>query len=107
MEHQRPEHSTDSLLNFLQITGIMMMVVLVVDLLVLDESYAPMLLIYKARELRAETGNWSLHAKHEEWNVNVKEMAHKYLIRPFQLLFTPILFCMASYASFVYGIVYL
>jgi hypothetical protein len=88
-------------------TGIMMMVILVVDCLVIDESYAPTLLVYKARRLRIESGNWALHAKHEEWNVNMREMAQKYLVRPFQLLFTPILFCMALYAAFVYGIVYL
>ena len=66
-----------------------------------------MLLVYKARQLRAESGNWSLHAKHEEWNVTIGELARKYLVRPFQLLFTPILFCMALYAAFIYGIVYL
>ena len=84
-----------------------MMVILVVDLLVLDESYAPVILVYKAQQLRAESGNWSLHAKHEEMSFNFSELAHKYLVRPFQLLFTPILFSMALYASFVYGIIYL
>jgi hypothetical protein len=84
-----------------------MMAVLVVDSLVLDESYGPTLLIYKARRLRLESGNWALHAKHEEWNISISEMAHKYLVGPFQLFFTPILFFMAFYASFVYGILYL
>jgi hypothetical protein len=76
------------------------------DLLLLDESYAPVLLLRKARKLRFETGNYSLHAKHEEWVVSPRELAHKYLVRPFQMLFTPILFCMALYSSFVYGILY-
>jgi hypothetical protein len=70
----------------------------------LDESYPPMLLVYKARRLRVETGNWSLHAKFEEWDVSIKELATKFLIRPFQLLATPICFLMALYASFCYGI---
>ena len=48
-----------------------------------------------------------LHAKHEEWDVSLSGMAHKYLVRPFQILFTPIAACMATYASFVYGILYL
>lgn len=63
--------------------------------------------MYKARRLRHETGNWALHAEHEEWDVGLKELAEKYLIRPFQLLMTPICFLVALYASFVYGILYL
>jgi hypothetical protein len=76
------------------------------DLIFLDESFAPMLLTKKARLLRYETGNYSLHAKHEEWNVSARELGHKYLVRPFQMLATPILFCIALYSSFVYGILY-
>ncbi|KAL1966500.1 hypothetical protein VTN77DRAFT_4422 [Rasamsonia byssochlamydoides] len=89
------------------ITGIYMMFILTLDVLLLDESYPPVLLVYKARRLRHESGNWALHARHEEWDVSLKEMANKYLVRPFQLLTTPICFCVALYASFVYGILYL
>lgn len=84
-----------------------MLVVLVVDILILDESYPSTLLVYKARRLRHETGNWSLHAKHEEWDVGVRELATKYLVRPLQIIITPICFCMGMYAAFVYGILYL
>ena len=89
------------------LTGILMMFVLTLDVIFLDESYPPMLLVVKARRLRHETGNWALHAKHEEWDVTLRELGAKYLIRPFQLLATPICFLMAIYASFCYGIVYL
>ncbi|KAJ5301934.1 hypothetical protein N7508_006797 [Penicillium antarcticum] len=89
------------------ITGIMMMFFLIMDLLFVDESYPPVLLVYKARRLRFETGNWALHARHEEWDVTFKELGNKYLVRPFQLLSTPICFLVALYASFVYGILYL
>lgn len=88
-------------------TGIMMLVVLFIDILILDESYASTLLVFKARQLRHETGNWALHAKHEEWEVSIDELARKYLIRPFQIVLTPICFCMGMYAAFVYGILYL
>lgn len=77
------------------------------DLLILDESYPPVLLVVKARRLRHETGNWALHAKHEEWDVSLKELGNKFLLTPFRLLATPICFCVALYASFVYGILYL
>ncbi|CRG85103.1 putative MFS-type transporter C947,06c [Talaromyces islandicus] len=89
------------------ITGIYMMFILTLDVIFLDETYPPALLVSKARRLRYETGNWALHSKHEEWDVNLREMGNKYLIRPFALLFTPICFAIALYASFVYGILYL
>ncbi|RAO65497.1 uncharacterized protein BHQ10_001509 [Talaromyces amestolkiae] len=89
------------------LTGIYMLFILTLDIIFLDESYPPVLLVYKAQRLRHETGNWALHAKHEEWDVSVNEMANKYLVRPFALLSTPICFAVALYASFVYGILYL
>ncbi|KAL4766169.1 MFS transporter [Aspergillus foveolatus] len=88
-------------------TGIMMMLFLTLDVLYIDESYPNTLLVYKARRLRFETGNWALHARHEEWDVTLRELGNKYLIRPFALLATPICFLVALYASFVYGILYL
>ena len=88
------------------LTGIMMLFILTLDMLILDESYPSRLLVYKARRLRIKTGNWALHAEFEEWDVSLKEMAIKFGIRPFQMLLTPICFCVALYASFVYGILY-
>ncbi|KAI9832244.1 MAG: hypothetical protein M1819_004422 [Sarea resinae] len=89
------------------LTAIWMFFILILDVLILDESYPPVLLVYKARRLRHESGNWALHARHEEWDVSLRELATKYLVRPFQMLLTPICFLVALYASFVYGIVYL
>ncbi|MCJ1393634.1 hypothetical protein MMC18_006509 [Xylographa bjoerkii] len=88
------------------LTAMMMLFIWVLDILILDESYAPVLLVYKARRLRIQTGNWALHAEHEEWDVSVKEMIEKFGVRPFQMLMTPICFLIALYASFVYGILY-
>ncbi|KAF1814799.1 putative MFS multidrug transporter [Eremomyces bilateralis CBS 781.70] len=86
--------------------AILMMIFLVLDIIFLDESFPPVLLVYKARRLRFETGNWALHARHEEWDVTLKELGNRYLVRPFQMLLTPICFLVALYASFVYGILY-
>ncbi|KAK2678527.1 Major facilitator superfamily [Fusarium oxysporum f. sp. vasinfectum] len=88
------------------LTGIVMMAQLAVDLLVIDESYAPILLARKAHKLRLQTQDWALHAKHEEWDVSFKELYQKYFIRPFQMMATPICLLMSLYASFVYGILY-
>jgi hypothetical protein len=84
-----------------------MFAVLLVDIAVIEETYPNALLVSKARKLRHETGNWSLHAKHEEWNASLGEMATKYLTRPIKLLFTPICFAMCLYVGFVYALIYL
>ena len=89
------------------LTGILQAYILTIALIFLDESYPPVLLVYKARRLRHESGNWALHAKFEEWDVSVLELAKKFLIRPIELLCTPICFLIALYASFCYGILYM
>lgn len=89
------------------LTGILQAVVLVIAVIFIDESYPPKLLVYKARRLRHDTGNWALHAQFEEWDVNVTQLAQKFLLRPIQLLCTPICFLVALYASFCYGILYM
>lgn len=81
------------------VTGIMKLVILIAGVIVLDELCGPVLLQYKAQRLRIETGNWALHAKHEEWDVSFKEVLQKYLVRPFTLLTTPICFFVAIYAD--------
>ena len=40
-----------------------MMTQLILNILILDETYGPALLVRKAQRLRHETGNWALHAK--------------------------------------------
>ncbi|KAI2705858.1 hypothetical protein CBS147332_7102 [Penicillium roqueforti] len=89
------------------ITGIIMALSLILGAIFLDESYPPVLLVYKSRQLRLRSGNWALHAQHEEWDVTLSELSSKHLARPFQLLMTPICFAIALYASFVYGVLYL
>ncbi|ORY03329.1 major facilitator superfamily domain-containing protein [Clohesyomyces aquaticus] len=89
------------------LTGILQSCILLFAIIFIDESYPPKLLVYKARRLRHETGNWALHTKFEEWDVSVVELAKKFLIRPVQLLCTPICFLVALYASFCYGILYM
>ncbi|KAF2996010.1 hypothetical protein E8E13_001625 [Curvularia kusanoi] len=88
-------------------TGIIQGAIVVIDLIFVDETYPPKLLVYKARRLRHETGNWALHAKFEEWDVSFSQLCRKFLVRPVQLLMTPICFLVALYASFCYGILYM
>lgn len=89
------------------LAGILQAAILLLAVIFIDETYPPKLLVYKARRLRIESGNWALHAKFEEWDVSVAELARKFLVRPIQLLCTPICFLVALYASFCYGILYM
>lgn len=89
------------------LTGILQAAVLLFAIVFIDETYPPVLLVVKARRLRHDTGNWALHTKFEEWDVSIVELGRKFLVRPFQLLGTPICFLMALYASFCYGILYM
>ncbi|KAH7139716.1 major facilitator superfamily domain-containing protein [Dactylonectria estremocensis] len=89
------------------VTAIYMLIIVSLGALVLHESYAPVLLVSKARRLRLSTGEWAYHASHEEWDPSLREMTTKFLIRPLQLLGTPVCFLFALHASFVYSIVYL
>lgn len=88
-------------------SGILMITMTILSLTFCDESYPAVLLVRKAQRLRVQSGNWALHAKFEEWDVSLTELAHKFLIRPFQILTTPIAACMCLYASFCYGILYM
>ncbi|KAI4603608.1 hypothetical protein KJ359_003424 [Pestalotiopsis sp. 9143b] len=89
------------------LTGILQSFILLMAVIFTDESYPPKLLVVKASKLRHETGNWALHAKFEEWDVSIKELSRKFLVRPLQLLCTPICLLVALYASFCYGILYM
>lgn len=88
-------------------TGILQAVILLIDIIFVDESYPQRLLVHKARRLRYKTGNWALHTKFEEREVSIAELSKKYLVRPLQLLATPICFLVALYASFCYGILFM
>ncbi|KHN95482.1 MSF membrane transporter [Metarhizium album ARSEF 1941] len=91
----------------LYLSTMLQAVVLAMAIIFIDESYPPSLLVCKAQRLRFSTGNWALHAQFEEWDISVRELATKFLLRPVQLLCTPICFLMALYASFCYGILYM
>jgi len=72
------------------------------------ETFEPVLLQQRAKRLRYETKNWTLHAKSEEKLVGLKVIAHNYLLRPFVMLaLEPILVLVTLYMGFIYGFLYL
>lgn len=79
-----------------------------IGLFVYPESYAPVLLQRRAKKLRYETRNWALHAQADENQVDFRQLAQKYILRPFAMLFLePILLLVTLYMGFIYGILYL
>ncbi|KFY68286.1 hypothetical protein V496_01206 [Pseudogymnoascus sp. VKM F-4515 (FW-2607)] len=90
------------------ISGIMGIACFILDLIWLEETYPPVVLIEKAAELRRRTKNWGIHAKQEEIELDFKELVTKNFGRPMRLLFTePIIFLLSLYMAFIYGLLYL
>lgn len=74
----------------------------------LKETYAPVLLTYKARSQRLETGNWSWHSQHEATVLDGRTLVVTYLAQPLRLLFTePLVGLISVYLAFIYGLMYL
>lgn len=92
----------------LYIPGLMGALSLTLNVFFLKESYAPVILVDKAAELRRITKNWGIHAKQEEIEVDLRELMTKNFTRPIRLLFTePIILAVTCYMSFIYGLIYL
>ena len=78
------------------------------NVLFLEETYPPVVLVQKASELRRRTLNWGIHAKQEEIEVDFGELVTKNFSRPLRLLFTePIVLLLSLYMAFIYGLLYL
>jgi MFS transporter, DHA1 family, multidrug resistance protein len=77
-------------------------------LLILRETYGPVILQHKAAQLRFETKNWALHSRRDEQPVQARALLRKYGLKPaIMIMQEPILFVITLYNCFVYGITYL
>ncbi|KFZ00579.1 hypothetical protein V500_00992 [Pseudogymnoascus sp. VKM F-4518 (FW-2643)] len=71
------------------------------------ETFAPFVLVEKAKRLRRQTGNWAIHAKQERLELDMDAVIRNYLTRPLRMLATePIVLFVSMYMSFIYGLVY-
>ncbi|OAX44363.1 MFS general substrate transporter [Rhizopogon vinicolor AM-OR11-026] len=74
----------------------------------IPETYAPVLLVKKAKEIRKRTGDEKYHAALELQRLSLAQRMERILARPFKILFTePMLIAITLYMSFVYGCIYL
>ena len=88
--------------------AIMGFLALGLNVIFLEETYPPVVLVQKAAELRRRTLNWGIHAKQEEIEVDFRELVTKNFSRPLRLLVTePIVLLLSIYMAFIYGLLYL
>jgi len=88
-------------------SGLFTCVLFIISEIIADETYEPLLLSKRAKQMRLNSGNWIIHAKHDEWTLTWEELMKIHIMRPFKMLVTPIVFIIALFASYVYGIFYL
>jgi len=79
----------------------------ILGVIVMRETYAPVILARKAARLRKQTGNEALRSKLDT-GLSPKELLVRSLIRPTKMLvLSPIVALMSIYMALVYGIMYL
>lgn len=80
----------------------------VLMVLTVPETYAPTILLKRARKLRKETGDNTYVTEQEIGRRPLAETLTIYIFRPFQLLFTEIIVLLvALYMSVLYGLLYM
>ncbi|KAF2668479.1 MFS general substrate transporter [Microthyrium microscopicum] len=92
------------------VQAIFTFVVFVLCCFCLPEVYAPYLLRKRAEKLRKETGDSRWYHPHEALHkeMTFKAVVTKHFARPVKMLLTePMVTCIALYASFVFGILYM
>ncbi|KAK7059073.1 hypothetical protein VNI00_001697 [Paramarasmius palmivorus] len=77
-------------------------------ILTMPETYTPILLVQRAKQLRKETGDDRYYAPMEATKKTLSQQVENVLARPFKMLFQePMLLSTTLYMSFVYGCLYL
>ncbi|KAA8909371.1 hypothetical protein TRICI_004537 [Trichomonascus ciferrii] len=90
------------------ITGIMAALATVLVTFFYQETYHPIILAEKAKELRRRTGNWGIYAPQEAVELDLNDIVTKNLTRPISMLIRePIILLITIYTAFIYGILYL
>lgn len=89
-------------------SGLIGVVALLAVVFFLEETHHGLILVKKAETLRRRTGNWGIHAPHEEVSLSIKEIVEKNITRPIVMLVRePILLLVSLYNAFIYGLLYL
>lgn len=79
-----------------------------IGLLIIPETYAPLLLSRRASKLRYKTNNWAIHSQFDEKRLDFNAVLNTYLLLPLKMLVQEtILFLVALYLALVYSVIYL
>ncbi|EMC96487.1 hypothetical protein BAUCODRAFT_476915 [Baudoinia panamericana UAMH 10762] len=90
------------------IEAIWVFTVFALALVLMPECYGPVLLKRKAQRLRKEKGDNRYWHPHEAVRITFTNILTQHVSRPLKMLLTePMVACIAVYASFVYGLLYL
>ncbi|CZT45452.1 related to multidrug resistant protein [Rhynchosporium secalis] len=83
-------------------------IIQVAGLFFLQETYAPVLLHRKKKQMIKDTGNEALHTEFDRPDRTIVQTLRISLSRPFKLLFTQVIVqVLALYMAYLYGIMYL
>lgn len=78
-----------------------------VMLMLCPETYAPVLLKWRAKRLRKESGNPNIMTEQELFKAPLSQVVQEALIRPFRLIFSdPVLDLMNLYILLIYALLY-
>lgn len=89
------------------ITAIMGAFGLFFEIMILDETYPPVILIKKAKDLRRLTNNWGIRARQENIELDLNLLWEQNLSRPLRMLHSePIVLATSLYVAFIYGLLY-
>lgn len=88
-------------------TGLITLTLFITCELFLDETYQPVVLQRRARQLRLTTGQYKIHCAHDMWKLEFRDVVRDHLVRPFRMLFTPIVFVIVMFAAYVFGVFYI
>lgn len=72
-----------------------------------EETFEPKVLQNIIKKEKIKSKNWFLHTTADSFHLDWKQMISLHVIRPFVMLTIPIIFTMALFASYVYGLFYL
>lgn len=83
-------------------------IVTVTALILMKETFEPVLLERKAAFLRKSTGNIELRARTFEKNRTPTQLLARASVRPLRMLFlSPVVFLLSIYTAFMFGLIYL
>jgi DHA1 family multidrug resistance protein-like MFS transporter len=73
----------------------------ILGLLTVPETYAPVLLKWRAEKIRHETKNWAVHSELDETPIHARSLLEKYFAKPWVMIVQePIVSLLSSATNF-------